>query len=41
MALRYFEVGRRKGKIRELVGLKKSTPTIDLVSDVCVLTGSS
>jgi hypothetical protein len=27
------------GKI-ELVGLKKATPMIDLVSDVCVFTGS-
>jgi hypothetical protein len=38
MAGRYFE-GRRGGKIRELVGLKKVTPMIDLVFDVRVLTG--
>ena len=39
-ALRYFK-GRGKGKeMGELVGLKKATPMIVLVSDVCVLTGS-
>ena len=33
-------VGERVGKVGELVGLKKATPMIVLVSDVCVLTGS-
>lgn len=33
--------GGRVGKMEELAGLKKATPTIVLVSDVCVLTRSS
>jgi hypothetical protein len=40
MGLGYFK-GRGKGKkMGELVGFKKATPMIVLVSDVCILTGS-
>jgi hypothetical protein len=37
----FLKGGERGGKMGELVGLKKATPMIVLVSDVCVLTGSS
>ena len=40
MAEIFLKYGKRIGKIGELVGLKKATPTSVLVSDVCVLTGS-
>ena len=36
----FLKGGGRVGKMGELVGLKKATPMIVLVSDVCVLTGS-
>jgi hypothetical protein len=36
----FLKGGGRVGKMGELVGFKKSTPTIVLISDVCVLTGS-
>jgi hypothetical protein len=39
-ALKYPWRGGRVGKMGELVGLKKATPMIVLVSDVCVLTES-
>jgi hypothetical protein len=38
MSLKWRRKGRENG---ELDGLKKTTPTIVIVSDVCVLTGSS
>jgi hypothetical protein len=42
MGVEIFEgVLGKVGKIRKLVDLKKATIMIDLVSDVCVLTGSS
>jgi hypothetical protein len=36
----FLKGGGRVGKWGTLAGLKKATPKIVLVSDVCVLTGS-
>jgi hypothetical protein len=41
MGIEIFLKGGGVGKMGELIGLKKATPMIVLVSDVCVLTGSS
>jgi hypothetical protein len=40
MGVEVFLKWGRVGKVGELVGLKKATPMIVLVSNVCVLTGS-
>jgi hypothetical protein len=34
------EWGGGKEKVGELVSLKKAIPTVDFISDACVLTGS-
>jgi hypothetical protein len=41
MGVEIFLKGGNVGKMGELVVLKKTTPTIALVSDVCFLTGCS